>query len=149
LPDIIARRRELADRYRRELAGLKAVVTPQEPVWARSNWQSYCVRLIGDTDQRAVMQSLLDAGIASRRGIMCSHREPAYRTEPWSCGERDNGCGCPPESCKRLARSEEAQDGSIILPLYHQMTEAEQDQVIAALYAAFRMEPGRIGAATR
>ena len=50
---------------------------PFEPEWARSNWQSYCVRLPERVDQKQVMQSLLDQGIATRRGIMCSHREPA------------------------------------------------------------------------
>ena len=26
-----------------------------------------------------VMQAMLDAGVSTRRGIMCSHREPAYQ----------------------------------------------------------------------
>ena len=34
------------------------------------------------------MQKMLDAGVATRRGVMCAHREPAYQTEPWSCGEK-------------------------------------------------------------
>ena len=29
-------------------------------------------------EQLAVMQLMLDAAISTRRGIMCSHREPAY-----------------------------------------------------------------------
>ena len=32
------------------------------------------------------MQAMLDAGIATRRGIMCAHRESAYQIEAWSCG---------------------------------------------------------------
>ena len=37
-----------------------------------------------------------------------------------------------------LPVSEDAQDRTILLPLYPQMTEAEQDQVIGALQAAVR-----------
>ena len=36
------------------------ITTPREPAWARSNWQSYCVRLPAGTDQKRVMQSMLD-----------------------------------------------------------------------------------------
>ncbi len=49
-----------------------------EPKWAPSNWQSYCVRLPDELDQRHVMQAMLDLGVATRRGVMCAHREPAY-----------------------------------------------------------------------
>jgi dTDP-4-amino-4,6-dideoxygalactose transaminase len=80
LPAMIERRRQLAARYRDLLSG-SGVGLPDEPAWARSNWQSYCVRLPEGCDQRTVMQSLLDAGIATRRGVMCAHREPAYPPE--------------------------------------------------------------------
>jgi perosamine synthetase len=85
LPELVSRRRELAKRYQSLLADIPNLRLPIEPEWARSNWQSYCVRLAGDVDQREVMQSLLDQKIATRRGIMCSHREPAYQNqkEPW------------------------------------------------------------------
>ena len=63
----------------RELLGdIEGLGLPFEPDWARSNWQSYCVRLPDRVDQKAVMQGLLDQGIATRRGIMCSHREAPY-----------------------------------------------------------------------
>jgi perosamine synthetase len=137
LPGIVAHRRELGDRYRKSFADLPGVIAPSEPPWARSNWQSYCVRLPEGCDQRGVMQELLDAGVATRRGIMCSHREPAYTSqEPWSCGAGPGNCDCPPGSCSRLLKSEKAQDRCILLPLYHQMTEEDQDRVIRALKTA-------------
>jgi dTDP-4-amino-4,6-dideoxygalactose transaminase len=132
LPDVIARRRQLAGRYFELLSGVPGLALPVEPEWARSNWQSFCVRLPEDTDQRRVMQHMLDSGIATRRGVMCSHREPAYRTEPWSCGRKHRHAG----SCTQLAESEKAQDHAVILPLYHAMTEAEQFRVAAALKEA-------------
>ena len=72
LPEIVDKRRELAARYESLLAPIPGLGLPREPEWARSNWQSYCVRLPEVVDQKGVMQSMLDAGIATRRGIMCS-----------------------------------------------------------------------------
>jgi dTDP-4-amino-4,6-dideoxygalactose transaminase len=121
LPEIVSARRALAQRYGELLADVSGLGLPQEPAWARSNWQSYCVRLPEGVDQRAVMQHLLDAGVASRRGIMCTHREPAYA---------DLLCRFP------LPHSEAAQERCIILPLYIQMTEEDQELVALALDGA-------------
>ena len=134
LPEIVARRRELAVRYAALIhEAAPEIVPPFEPEWARSNFQSYMVRLPEEVDQKQVMQSMLDAGIATRRGVMCAHREPAYKIEPWTCGSPPD-C-CPPDQCCNLVQSEQAQEHCIILPLYHQMTEADQDRVVSALAA--------------
>jgi dTDP-4-amino-4,6-dideoxygalactose transaminase len=138
LPEVVARRQALAERYRALLSGMPGLQPPEEPSWARSNWQSYCVRLPDGWDQRAVMQSMLDAGISTRRGIMNAHREPAYRQEPWSCGPDSSGCDHALGRCARLAESEKAQDQAILLPLFHQMTDSDQAQIAAALKAARR-----------
>ena len=58
--------------YREWLLDAPGVAAPDEPAHGRTNWQSYCVRLADDLEQRGVMQSMLDAGISTRRGIMCS-----------------------------------------------------------------------------
>ncbi len=138
LPEIVARRRHLADRYRSMLAGVHGLILPEESSWARANWQSFCVRLPDGCDQRRVMKALLDRRIATRRGVMCAHREPAYGPGTWSCRPGDAGCACPAAKCSRLQHSEEAQDRTIILPLFAQMTEAEQLRVAAALRDACR-----------
>ena len=118
LPEIVQRRRKLAGRYAELLGNIEELTLPVEPKWARSNWQSYCVRLPARTDQRRVMQNLLNQGIATRRGIMCSHREPCYsRHKPRH----------------ELRESERAQDEAILLPIYTQMTEDEQLNVADAL----------------
>jgi dTDP-4-amino-4,6-dideoxygalactose transaminase len=123
LPEIFARRRELAGRYHSLLADIPNLQLPLEPEWARSNWQSYCVRLLNGFDQRAVMQAMLDKGIATRRGIMCSHREPVYQTQPW-------------RSPGPLSQSEQAQDQCILLPLHHHLTAEEQDSIATHLRSA-------------
>jgi len=133
LPGFLERRRELARRYLDGLAGLRGLSLPAEPPWARTNWQSFCVRLADHLDQKDVMQRLLDLGIASRRGVMCAHREPAYAPGSWTCRPAGRDCECAPGTCTRLEESEKAQDHGVILPLYHQLTEADQDRVIVAL----------------
>ena len=122
LPAIVARRRELAARYAGRLQGRAGIELPAEPAWARSNWQSYAVR-VPRRCQRTVMQDLLDRGIATRRGAMTAHREAAYPAGTW-------------RAAGSLAASEMAQDTSIVLPLFHQLTETDQDAVIDALAAA-------------
>jgi dTDP-4-amino-4,6-dideoxygalactose transaminase len=123
LSDIVARRRELAARYAAALRGLPGVIPASEPEWARTNWQSYTVRLEPPLDQRGVMQRMLDDGVATRRGVMNTHREPAYPAGTW-------------RAAGPLPRSEQAQDTAVVLPLYHQMTEDDQNRVIASLKRA-------------
>jgi dTDP-4-amino-4,6-dideoxygalactose transaminase len=123
LPALLSRRREMARRYRALLGDIPELSLPAEPEWARSNWQSYCIRLPEGSDQRQVMQFLLDRGIATRRGIMCAHREPAYEHQPW-------------RSAGLLCASERAQDKGILLPLYHQITPEEQEFIASQLRLA-------------
>lgn len=122
LPEIIKCRRRLADEYTSHLNDIPGLTTPIEPHWARSNWQSYCVKLPPSSDQRSVMQALLDRGISSRRGVMNIHLEQAY---------------ADPNSYRRassLKHSVAAQTGSIILPLFTQMTVDELSSVVEALH---------------
>jgi dTDP-4-amino-4,6-dideoxygalactose transaminase len=136
LPEIITRRRRQVARYRVLLADIPGLILPIEPDWARSNWQSFCVRLPEERDQARVMQHMLDAGIATRRGIMCAHREPAYAVEPWTCGADDCSSTSAPGHCTCLYESEQAQDHTILLPLFHEMSDEQQDSVAAALREA-------------
>jgi perosamine synthetase len=134
IPAAIVRRREMAACYGQLLADIPDLVLPPEPEWARSNWQSYCVRLPKNIDQRAVMQDMLDQGIATRRGIMCAHLEPAYQdSATWRCAEIGCQTGGP---CPNLAESERAQKESVILPLFSEMTEEQQRMVASALRQA-------------
>lgn len=132
----VEHRRRLAARYASLLAELPDFGPPIEPAHARSNWQSYCVRLPAGCDQRRVMQAMLDAGVATRRGVMCAHREPAYPKGSWSCGAPAGSCDCPVGTCVLLRESERAQDQAIVLPLFLEMTTDEQDRVVAALARA-------------
>jgi perosamine synthetase len=135
LPEMVAERRRLARCYSEILAGLGGLQVPVEPAWARSNWQSYCVRLPEARDQRAVMQSMLNAGIATRRGVMCAHREPAFRSEPWRCVSA-SGVVDGSDQCSSLSESEAITAHGLILPLFVGMTDDDQGRVVAALASA-------------
>jgi len=119
---ILARRRELAARYSRALAGHPWLEPPYVPDYADFNYQSYSIQLTADAPmgRDALMQRLLDKQIATRRGIMLTHTEPAYA-----------GHAASP-----LPQSESASAKSVLLPLYPQMTQTDQDLVIAALFDA-------------
>ncbi|KPV53056.1 aminotransferase DegT, partial [Kouleothrix aurantiaca] len=121
LPEIVAARRRLARQYATLLRDIPGLAVPSEPSWARSNWQSYSVRLPEWCDQRAVMQFMLDHGVATRRGIMCAHREAPYH-------ELARG--------RSLPESERAQDQTIILPLFPQLSESDQEYIAAMLREA-------------
>lgn len=123
LPGVVARRREIAEIYRRQMAEIPGLGVPAEPEYARTNWQSFCVRLPKGANQRGVMQTMLDAGISTRRGIMCSHREAPYAKQ----AHRHS-----------LAHSEAAQDQCIILPLYPAMTDGDISAVVNGLGDAIR-----------
>lgn len=129
LPQMVVRRRELADLYRAKLGRISDLVVPADRPDTRTNWQSYCVLLPEGIDQRQVMQAMLDEGIATRRGVMNAHREPAYAT-----GEEANGVRFP------LPNSEAAQDRGLILPMFDGMTEQDIEIVSSALANALRQQ---------
>lgn len=129
LDGLLERRRALARRYDRILRDVASIETPHVPEYADPNYQSYAVRLRPGAriSRDALMQQLLDAGIASRRGIMTAHRERAY-VEPYGRIS--------------LPVTEAASDGSLLLPLFPEMTEAQQDEVARALRAALGAPTG-------
>jgi dTDP-4-amino-4,6-dideoxygalactose transaminase len=128
LPEILRRRRGLAVRYAALLRDLP-VKLPCVRQGVRTNWQTFWIELPDSSKRRATMEMMLADGISTRRGVQCAHREPAYEREEWRTGARG------------LARSERAADSSLALPLYHEMTEADQDRVVATLSRALAGTP--------
>ncbi|MFI5088949.1 MAG: DegT/DnrJ/EryC1/StrS family aminotransferase [Terriglobales bacterium] len=120
LDGFIARRRMLAERYTQALAPLGWLLPPQETAECRHNFQSYAARVApgAPVSRDDLMQKLLDRAISTRRGIMASHREPPYAGGNWDA---------------RLPETNRATDETIILPLFHQMTEEEQDYILDSI----------------
>ena len=120
LEEMLARRRWLAGRYTQRLSQFDWLVPPVEPAGCRHNFQSYMVRLKSNApvSRDELMQQLLDRGVSTRRGVMAIHREVPYRNQQWDV---------------RLPHTNRITDTSIILPLFHDMTEAEHDSVLDCL----------------
>jgi dTDP-4-amino-4,6-dideoxygalactose transaminase len=119
LDQIVGRRRALAARYGALLQDVPGLTPVRDPGYGQGNFQSYWV--LPDRDfpvgRDALLAALADAGISARRGIMASHLEPAYRGHPAG----------PLPVTERISRD------SLILPLFHTMTDAQQDRVVAVL----------------
>ncbi|NMR21435.1 DegT/DnrJ/EryC1/StrS aminotransferase family protein [Cellulomonas fimi] len=124
LPEIVTRRREIAATYTKQIAeipGLRAVV---DPAWGTCNFQSFWVE-VGPgfpLDRDGLLAHLAAAEISARRGIMAAHRQAAYI-------ERDTG-SIP------LPVTEHLTDATLILPVFHQMSESELARVVDALRSA-------------
>jgi perosamine synthetase len=120
LPGIVARRREIVERYFAMLDGLP-VRPVRDPVHGTSNHQSFWVELPDDAPSNVqVLKALADAGVSARRGIMASHLEPAYAGHPHI----------------PLPVTEHMTTRTIILPVHHELTEVDQKAVVAALAQA-------------
>jgi perosamine synthetase len=119
LPEMLKRRIQLADNYAQAFREITGLVPPIAPEYARSNYQSYAVRVTGDfpLSRDALMQHLLERKISTRRGVMNAHQEPAYASQ----GPYD------------LPQSESGRDDVILLPLFSSMTDDEQARVIDEL----------------
>jgi perosamine synthetase len=120
LDKIIYERRKIAQRYYNAFKDLEVLRLPFEPEGYFTNWQSYMVYLKPGSHYKRneLMQLLLDKGISTRRGVMTTHREKAYK----------NYLLAAP-----LPVSEEISDNSLVLPLYVPMTDQEIEYVINAI----------------
>lgn len=130
---IVAERRRIAEIYRQAFDDHPVFRPLTELPWARSNWQSYPLFLREGcgTSQVAVMQFLMDNGIACKRGISNAHQELAYAgRSTWGCGPQSCPLGCPDRSCRRLSESEWLRDNTILIPLFHGMRPDELDRVV-------------------
>jgi perosamine synthetase len=114
---ILGKRRKIASRYHKAFKGIPGIQLPLEKKGFFSNYQSYSVYLKDDcpVGRNDIMQKMLDAGISTRRGIMTTHRETAYKSEYAGLS---------------LPVSEKASDRSIILPLYVPMDDGDVQKVI-------------------
>lgn len=132
LESILTRRRRIAARYDAAFSALEGIEPPHVPPYALANNQSYIVRLTGASRaaRSTFMNCLRRDGVASRRGLMAVHLEPPYRS--------DFGRVSGP-----LPVSEEADAQTLILPIYPELSEEDQDYVIDRVaYALMQLEVG-------
>ncbi|MGN6326409.1 DegT/DnrJ/EryC1/StrS family aminotransferase [Pseudolysinimonas sp.] len=130
LDAIVARRRGIAAAYRAALGSIPGLRVVADPEHGTANFQSLWVE-VGPPyplDREALMVHLAEADISARRGIMAAHRQPAY-------ADRDTG-GVP------LPVTEHLTDDTLILPVFHQMTDEELQRVIDAVRAPVAVAAG-------
>ena len=121
LPEVVERRRALASSYAKaidEIDGLRAVA---DPAHGTCNFQSFWVEVLPDypLDREGLLVALAEADISARRGIMASHRQPAYADVE-----------------AELPVTDYLTDNTLILPLFHQMSDSDQARVIEAIRKA-------------
>jgi perosamine synthetase len=120
LDELLAARRERAERYNTELPRIRGLRIPFVPPYAEHTYQSYMLTLTKDCrlEREELMTRMLRRGIATRRGIMASHLEKTYTSRYGTVS---------------LPVTEEVARTTMLIPLYATMTEDEQSYVIDAL----------------
>ena len=118
LDEILEGRRRVAERYTAALASVPFLEPPYEPDYAERTWQSYAVRLMpgAPIGRNELMRRLLADGIPTRRGVMAIHEEASYAG-----------------AAAALPHTEAATRDSLMLPLFPDLPEEQQDFVIERL----------------
>lgn len=120
----VARRHQLARRYHHLLSDLP-IKTPWQHADGYSGWHLYVIRLKLDKiarSHRQVFDSLREQGIGVNLHYIPVHTQPYYAR-----------LGFKPED---YPESQQFYAEAISLPLFHAMTEAQQEHVVAALAQA-------------
>jgi dTDP-4-amino-4,6-dideoxygalactose transaminase len=122
LAPMVARRRQLAERYRRRLSTIPGLRMITDPDYGTTNYQSFWIVVPDDSpvSRDEILSMLAEAGISARRGIMAAHLEAAYSNHPHPA----------------LPITELLTARSLILPLFHDLTEEQQDTIVAAVCAS-------------
>ncbi len=141
VPRVLDGRRARARRYDRLLAGLDWLRTPAVPDYAEHAYQSYVTLFAPEAPTLAnladlhaarnrVMRFAGEHGVQTRQGTHAVHGLGYYaRTFGYGPGD--------------LPHAHIAEQLSITLPLYPQMTDAEQDHVFEVMQAAWHEEGQR------
>jgi perosamine synthetase len=118
LADLHERRQVLAARYEKLLAGITGIRPPVVPADRVSTWQTYAVTVEAPLRRHDVVAHLRAAGIGCTIGTYALHRQGVYGPDVASC----------PESNRLF-------EHHLALPMFPDLTEQDQDRVVAALVA--------------
>ena len=123
LDEMVRARRRLARRYQAMLSDVPGLRTVRDPAWGESNFQSFWVEVdrAYPLSRNELLSELADGGVSARAGIMAAHRQPAYADHPLRV---------------ELPVTERLTDNTLILPLFHTMSEDEQDAVVGLIRGA-------------
>jgi dTDP-4-amino-4,6-dideoxygalactose transaminase len=120
LPHILARRRELAKRYDKLLSDFDGISPPYVPDYMEHSYQSYMITFSSKlkVDRDELLRAMSARNISCRHGIAPLHQEPYFKK---LLGE------------VYLPVSEDIAHRTLILPLFPEMTEEQQDFVVRNL----------------
>jgi perosamine synthetase len=122
MPGWLARRREIANRYRVALGGVPDVVLPAEPADREHAWHLYAIRIRGsEAGQRR--RALFEGMRAAKIGVNV-HYLPVYLHSYY------RELGYPSGLCPQAERAYQA---LLSLPMSHGLSEADQTRVIERL----------------
>jgi dTDP-4-amino-4,6-dideoxygalactose transaminase len=117
--ELLTRRRSLAAQYTERLARLQGVTLPVTTERGVHSYQSFCV-FVPERDR--LLSNLRRDGIEVQIGTYALHRHPAYQQ------------GAQIDVRGPMSGSSAAFETCLALPLFHDMTNQEQDQVVGALH---------------
>ena len=125
LDEVVERRRQIAEGYRKALADVPGLRCVGDPEHGTTNYQSFWVEVAAayPLNRDELLAHLGEQDISARGGIMAAHRQPAYAGHPHA----------------PLPVTERLTDTTLILPVFHQMDGDQQQRVIDAV-----REPARI-----
>ena len=126
---IIARKRAIAARYDRALAGIPTLRLPVEEPYARHVYWMYHVGLAGAAASRRaeVMRRLEEKGIETRDGFIPANLQEIFLAGGWTT----------PDMCPRAAA---AAYSTFYLPSHPTLADDEVDYVAASLAEAVRLD---------
>jgi perosamine synthetase len=118
LSQIIENRRKCGQLYKKLLGGISWLETQNEKKHSRTNWQTFVCILLDNApcDRFALMKTLGEMGVASRRSNVNAHEEPPYQPQNWN-----------------LPISERVVDRGIALPMFAGLTEDNVHQCVQVI----------------
>jgi dTDP-4-amino-4,6-dideoxygalactose transaminase len=122
LPEILHRRRSLAELMHRQLAGISWFRRPVIPLHLTPNWQSYVGVLDQAADRDRVIERIAACGIETRPGATAIHLLQAYQASTMSGGD-----------CCSVSEMLDAK--TLALPLHPGMDEADVVRIATELRA--------------
>jgi dTDP-4-amino-4,6-dideoxygalactose transaminase len=118
IDELLNRRLELAQKYIDLLEGQENIIIPKTTEQGKHSRQSFCIYV---DNRDAVMKKMRETGIEVQIGTYSLHTHPAFITSEFCRIDGD------------MFGSKYAFEHCLTLPLYHELTKAEQKDVITQL----------------
>ena len=119
------RRRKLATRYTDALSEFDEVETPVEKAYAHNAWHLYVIKVADSQDRDPLMTHLKERGISTGMHYIPNHLYGMYR----------------PYVKSALPVAEAVWKRLVTLPLFPDLTDCEQDSVVAAIREYYDVRP--------